>query len=86
MIREEPTPKMAEIEKDIRRVSIQPDPHSQSHYIGAPMYMETKVRYLWYSDVLNLIDGFANQQPTKPALLSAIMKSLRAPTAHPRRK
>jgi hypothetical protein len=57
---------------------------SQSHYIGAPMYMETKVRYLWYTDVLDILDSFANQQPTKPALLSAIMKALRSPTTHPR--
>ena len=57
---------------------------SQSHYIGAPMYMEAKVRYLWYSDVLDIHDSFANQQPTKAALLSAIMKSLRSPTTHPR--
>lgn len=27
---------------------------SGSHYIGTPMYMETKVRYLWYSDALKL--------------------------------
>jgi hypothetical protein len=48
------------------------------------MYMEAKVRYLWYTDVLDIIDRFANQQPAKAALLSDIRKSLRAPKVSPK--
>jgi len=57
---------------------------SQSHYIGAPMYMEAKVRYLWYSDVLKMLDTFTRQQPTKPVLLNSIMKALRVPKVDPK--
>ena len=58
---------------------------SLSHYIGAPMYMESKIRYLWYTDVLDILDTFATQQPTKPAVLSAIQRALRAPMVNPKR-
>jgi len=52
-----------------------------SHYIGAPMYMETKVRYLWYSDMIEIASQFAHQQPTKLALAEAIIRALHIPKA-----
>jgi len=52
-----------------------------SHYIGAPMYMDTKVRYLWYSDVLDLASQFSKQQPTKASLTEAILHTLHVPKA-----
>jgi hypothetical protein len=54
-----------------------------SHYIGAPMYMDTKVRYLWYSDVLDLASQFSKQQPTKGSLTEAILHTLHIPKAKP---
>lgn len=54
-----------------------------SHYIGAPMYMDTKVRYLWYSDVLDIADQFLTQQPTKASLTEAIHRALHIPKAKP---
>lgn len=54
-----------------------------SHYIGAPMYLETKVRYLWYSQVLSIADRFANEQPTKTSLLEAMLHILNHPKAKP---
>lgn len=56
---------------------------SGSHYIGAPMYMETKVRYLWYSDVLDIATKFAGQQPTKASLAAVLTSTLRVPKAKP---
>jgi hypothetical protein len=56
---------------------------SGSHYIGAPMYMESKIRYLWYSDVMQIASQFSNQQPTKAALADAITRSLHVPRARP---
>jgi hypothetical protein len=56
---------------------------SGSHYIGAPMYMETKVRYLWYADVLTIVSQFSNQQPTKSSLVEAVSLALRVPKAKP---
>ena len=53
-----------------------------SHYIGAPMYMEAKVRYLWYLDVLEIAAHFESQQPTKPDLVAAIMRALHVPKAN----
>jgi hypothetical protein len=54
-----------------------------SHYIGASMYLETKVRYLWYSDVLDIMDRFSNQQPTKATLTDAVLHALKHPKAEP---
>jgi hypothetical protein len=54
-----------------------------SHYIGAPMYMDTKVRYLWYSDVLDIASQFSQQQPTKASLTEAILHALHLPKAKP---
>jgi hypothetical protein len=51
----------------------------QSHYIGAPMYMETKVRYLWYSDVIKIAHRFSQQQATKASLVEAVLESLHSP-------
>jgi len=53
-----------------------------SHYIGAPMYMEAKVRYLWYADVLEIAAQFAGQQPTKAALATALTAALHVPRAN----
>jgi hypothetical protein len=53
---------------------------SSSHYIGAPMYLETKVRYLWYADVLGINDRFTHQQPTKAHLLRSVIHTLHQPT------
>lgn len=52
---------------------------SQSHYIGAPMYMESKVRYLWYSDVAKIVHRFSTEQPEKGKLVEAIMGALHHP-------
>ena len=52
-----------------------------SHYIGAPMYLETKVRYLWYSDVLRVLRRFGSEQPTKTSLVQAIMSASKLPKA-----
>jgi DNA modification methylase len=54
-----------------------------SHYIGAPMYMEAKVRYMWYADLLKIVGQFANQQPTKSNLVEAVTVALRLPKAKP---
>jgi hypothetical protein len=54
-----------------------------SHYIGAPMYMEAKVRYLWYSDVLEIVSKFAGHQPTKALLAEAVTRALRIPGIRP---
>jgi len=54
---------------------------SESHYIGAPMYLDRKVRYLWYADVVQLCRQFANQQPTNAALAKAILAALHSPKA-----
>jgi hypothetical protein len=54
-----------------------------SHYIGAPMYMESKIRYLWYSDVQDIHSRFALQQPTKASLAAAVTDALRVPKAKP---
>jgi hypothetical protein len=54
---------------------------SGSHYIGSPMYMDTKVRYVWYSDVLNIVSQFSGQQPTKSSLAEAVTLALRVPKA-----
>jgi len=56
---------------------------SGPRYIGAPMYMETKGRYLWYSDVLDIASRFAGQQPTKAALTSAVTAALHIPKIKP---
>jgi DNA modification methylase len=50
-----------------------------SHYIGAPMYLETKVRYLWYLDVVEIADKFSSQQPTRVSLAEAVTQALRLP-------
>ncbi|MGC1685486.1 MAG: DNA methyltransferase [Candidatus Acidiferrales bacterium] len=55
-----------------------------SHYIGAPMYMDTKVRYLWYADVLDIASHFSNQQPTKVSLTEVILRTLHIPNARPK--
>ena len=52
---------------------------SQSHYIGAPMYMESKVRYLWYLQVITIVAKFTAQQPTKGELLEIINLALHQP-------
>jgi hypothetical protein len=54
-----------------------------SHYIGAPMYMEAKIRYLWYSDVVRIASHFSSQQPTIAALTEEISNSLHIPKAKP---
>ena len=36
----------------------------KSHYIGTPLFMETKVRYLWYTDILKAVSRFESEQPT----------------------
>ncbi|MEX0716251.1 MAG: DNA methyltransferase [Planctomycetaceae bacterium] len=54
---------------------------SSSHYIGAPMYLDRKVRYLWYADVLKLAARFSVEQPTKPTLAGAIVRALHSPRA-----
>lgn len=52
---------------------------SSSHYIGAPMYMEAKIRYLWYSDVAEIIHRFSRQQPSKAKLVAALTEALHHP-------
>jgi hypothetical protein len=53
----------------------------KSHYIGAPMYMETKVHYLWYTDLLKIVARFKIEQPTKATLIEALTALLRSPKA-----
>ena len=52
---------------------------SRSHYIGAPMYMEAKVRYLGYSDAMKIARKFSAQQPTKGSLVHAVVSALHLP-------
>ncbi len=52
---------------------------SGSHYIGAPMYMEAKVRYLWYSDAMKIARRFSAQQPDKGSLMRSLLSSLNSP-------
>ena len=52
---------------------------SGSHYIGAPMYMESKVRYLWYSEVIQLAKMFSERRSQKSDLVEALMPLLHTP-------
>lgn len=54
---------------------------SKSHYIGAPMYLEAKLRYLWYSDVIDLVTKFSEQQPSKSSAAKALSLLLHRPHA-----
>jgi len=54
-----------------------------SHYIGAPMYLDTKVRYLWYADVMKISDRFYREQPTKATLADSIMQAVHRPNVQP---
>lgn len=50
-----------------------------SHYIGAPMYMDRKVKYLWYGEVIAVCLRFCREQPRKSSVLEAIHQRLNAP-------
>jgi hypothetical protein len=43
------------------------------------MYLESKVRYLWYLDVVEIADKFSSQQPTRVSLAEAVTQALRLP-------
>jgi hypothetical protein len=43
------------------------------------MYMESKVRYLWYLEVITIVAKFTAQQPTKAQLLEATITALHQP-------
>jgi DNA modification methylase len=57
---------------------------SSSHYIGAPMYLETKVRYLWYSDVVQMVERFRREQATKAKAIGAALHMGHPAKARPR--
>jgi len=52
---------------------------SHSHYIGAPMYMEAKIRYLYYSEVEDLVTKFSLQQPSRGDVAKALTMLLHRP-------
>jgi hypothetical protein len=52
---------------------------TKSHFVGAPMYMDTKLRYLWYSDVQEFCEKFGAIQPDRASLLKAMMAMLQRP-------
>lgn len=52
---------------------------SGSHYIGAPMYMESKVRYLWYTEAIQLARYFSDRRFVKTDLIEALMPLLHTP-------
>lgn len=46
---------------------------SNSPYVGAPMYLDRKIAYLWYSQLRELCRRFCREQPTKSSLLEAVL-------------
>lgn len=50
-----------------------------SHYIGHPMYMENKLRYLYYEDLLKIYDRFVGKKPTWEALEQQLDVAVRDP-------
>ncbi len=54
---------------------------TSSVFIGAPMYIDRKITYLWYKRLKDLCGRFSKEQPTKSSLLEAVLESLNAPKA-----
>jgi 16S rRNA G966 N2-methylase RsmD len=51
-----------------------------SHYIGHPLYMENKLGYLYYEDLLRIYDAFAGKKaPTWDALRIRLEATIRTP-------
>jgi len=52
---------------------------SESHYIGAPMYMENKIRYLFFSDVVDLYNTCYRDALTHESVAVELRKRARSP-------
>lgn len=52
---------------------------SNSTFIGAPMYMENKLKYLYVSDVVQLYQNFSHIEPSLEALAVDLRKRLHTP-------
>jgi len=44
----------------------------ESHYIGHSLYMETKLSYLFYPDLLNVYDGLVGRSPGPESLIKEL--------------
>ncbi len=49
---------------------------SNSPFVGAPMYIDRKVAYLWYIELKKLCNRFTQEQPTKGSLLEGFIGEL----------
>jgi len=54
---------------------------TSSIFVGAPMYIDRKVAYLWYRELRELCGRFSMEQPTKRSLLEVTIERLTAPRA-----
>jgi len=52
---------------------------TKSHYIGAPMYMETKLAYIFYKDLVRIYDRFTYQKPRLEKVVAELQKYLKRP-------
>jgi len=52
---------------------------TSSHYIGHPLYMENKLAYLFYDDIVKLYTAFIDSKPTTEILVSKLASSLQFP-------
>ncbi|MCK4325101.1 MAG: hypothetical protein KAW89_11255, partial [Armatimonadetes bacterium] len=53
---------------------------SQSHYVGAPMYMENKIAYLYYRDVVDVYKKFTGREFEKKDLYEGVLNKVRRPS------
>ena len=50
---------------------------TKSHYIGAPMYMENKLAYIYYKDLVRIYDKFTFQKPKRGKVIAELQKYLK---------
>ncbi len=50
---------------------------TKSHYIGAPMYMENKLAYIFYKDLVRIYDRFTFQKPRREKVIAELQKYLK---------
>jgi len=53
---------------------------TESHFVGAPLYMENKIVYLFYKDLLSIYNYFVDNRPEKPELFLRLTDKFRYPT------
>jgi len=50
---------------------------TKSHYIGTPMYMENKLAYIYYKDLVRVYDKFTYQKPRQGKVIAELQKYLK---------